>query len=344
MKNQIQNYEHSDIRFTNIQICIPFVILLFKCSIVLLLCFHCSAQQLPYYTQFKSNNVFLNPAVIGTKRLVDARLNYRAQWVGFDDAPTTEAISLNSRILRGTMGIGVAFFSDKTGPTQRNDFSLAYSYHIRFDDVEFSFGMAGHSLSYLVNGTKLHTHIPFDNTIDLTAIQKKTVYDASAGALLYNDRFHIGLSVLNMFEPSVNYYPENDTVHKTNISLVPHAYGSVGYNWSGQADWIWENSLQVLYAQANPMTIDYNLRLHYKQKIFAGISLRLKDAVAFHFGISPMNDFQVSYSYDLITSPLRSFQSGSHEIMLIWSSNLGLEKKKKYVVKEFKRQKYGYMF
>jgi type IX secretion system PorP/SprF family membrane protein len=302
------------------------------------------AQQLPYYTQFKTNNVMLNPGVVGTKRFIDARMDYRMQWVGLEGAPVTEGVSLNSRIVQGTMGVGAAFYRDQTGPTRRSDFSLAYSFHAKFEDVELSVGAAGQMLSYFVDGSQLHMHIPYDNAIDLTAMQKKTVYDANAGAFLYNDRFHLGLSILDLSEPTVNYFAESDSTHKTKIRIVPHIYGSVGYNWSGDPNWIWENSLQVVYAQANPITVDYNLRIHYRQKVFGGIAFRLHDAVAFQAGFTYREEFHVSYSYDFITSPLRQFQSGSHEIMLVWSSNIGRGKEKKYDNKRFKRQKYGFMF
>jgi type IX secretion system PorP/SprF family membrane protein len=301
------------------------------------------SQQLPYYTQIKPNSVFLNPAVIGTKRFIDARLNYRIQWVGFEDAPITNGISLNSRFFKETMGLAVNYVNDKTGPTKRSNLSLGYSYHLRFDDVELSAGIAYEMLTYFVYGNKLNLHIPFDNTIDLTTSQKQKVKNASAGLLFYNDRFHIGISVLNLLEPTINYFPDN-LIRKTNIDMVHHFYGSVGYNWSGQPEWIWENSLQVLYVEANPMFLDYNLRLHYMQKVFGGISIRLGDAIALHMGATIKENFQISYSYDLITSPLRSFQAGSHEIMLAWSSNMGLDKKRKGNTNRFKKQKYGFMF
>src|ERR1035437_9234659 len=272
-----------------------------------------NSQQLPYYTQFNSNNVMLNPGVVGTKRLLDTRIDYRKQWVGIDGAPVTEGVSLNSRIVNGTMGVGISYYKDQTGPTKRSDLSLAYSFHAKFEDVELSIGAAGQMLSYLVDGTQLYMHTPIDNAIDLTALQKKTVFDANAGAFLYNDRFHIGLSVLNLHEPTIDYFPQTDPIHKTRIVVVPHIYGSVGYNWSGDANWIWENSLQVVYAQANPITIDYNLRIHYLQKVFGGISLRLHDAIALQVGYTFKEEFHISYSYDIITSPLRQFQSGRSE-------------------------------
>ncbi len=302
------------------------------------------SQQMPYYSQFKPNNIMLNPGVAGTKRIIDIRTDYHNQWTGFDDAPVTTSFAANGRILNGTMGIGAAFFSDKTGPSKRSDMSFAYSYHAKFDDVELSAGIAWHLLTYSVDGSKLHMHVPFDNTIDLYQSQKKKVNDASAGLYFYNDRFHLGLSMLNLLEPTVNYYPQSDTVHKTKIHMVPHIYGSVGYNWSGNSDVIWENSLQVLYAQANPMSIDYNLRVHYKQKVFGGISVRLRDAISLQIGATFKEDFHISYSYDIVTSPLRAFEAGTHEIFLAWSSNINQDKKKKYDSSRFKKQKYGFMF
>ena len=60
-----------------------------------LLGFLSDAQQLPMFTQFVTDELLYNPAIAGTKRTYDVRLNYRDQWVGFQDAPTTESISMN---------------------------------------------------------------------------------------------------------------------------------------------------------------------------------------------------------------------------------------------------------
>ena len=84
------------------------------------------AQQLPYLTQMIGNDYLQNPAIAGTKRTLDARLNYRAQWVGFEGAPTTESFSLNNRFYKGKMGAGLYFMEDKIGPSkQLNSIPLA---------------------------------------------------------------------------------------------------------------------------------------------------------------------------------------------------------------------------
>ena len=79
------------------------------------------AQQLPYYTQNNSNGFMLNPGITGTKRLLDARINYRMQWVGYDGAPRTTSIGLHSRFLKGKMGAGLYFMQDKVGPAKQSN-------------------------------------------------------------------------------------------------------------------------------------------------------------------------------------------------------------------------------
>jgi type IX secretion system PorP/SprF family membrane protein len=306
--------------------------------------FSAAAQQMPYYTQYKPNQVMINPAVLGTKRLLDIRTHYRMQWVGFEDSPRTATFNINGRVFKERIGVGLNYFSDVTGPTKRSDLSVGGAYHLTFDDVELSVGAAYHRIMYQVDGTKLRMQIPFDNSINLNVLQKKNENDLSAGIYFYNDRFHVGAAALNLAGASFNYFPKEDTVHKSSIELVQHIYGSAGYNWSGNPDVVWENSIQAMYAKSSPITIDYNIRMHYQQKMVMGLSFRSGDAIALNIGATFMDEFHISYSYDLVISHLKKFQSGSHEIMLAWSKNAGGDKRKKYNNSRFARQKYQFMF
>ena len=81
-----------------------------------------------------------NPAFCGTKRLVDVRLNYRNQWTGFEGAPKTYVLSLNSRLWKGRIGVGGFIFNDVIGPFKTTNSSLTLAYHLKFPDSEFSIG------------------------------------------------------------------------------------------------------------------------------------------------------------------------------------------------------------
>ena len=295
------------------------------------------AQQLPYYSQFISNMYLLNPAITGTKRTIDARMDDRTQWVGYDGAPRTLAFSLHGRFDKGKMGAGMSIVKDEIGPSTQTAVAANYAYHIRFPDVEFSLGASGNLTKYTLDGSKITLHNTQDPAINQSISSFDWVPDASFGAYLYNDRFRLGISALHFINSKAEFY-KNDSAKKGIIKYATHANVILGYNYSTNPNYVMENVLLINYVVGAPVTVDYTVRLHYKSKMFVGTSLRLKDAIVLHVGATFMDNFQVSYSYDILTSPLSPYSHGSHEIMISYSQNL-------HIVKDrFSHQRYQYMF
>lgn len=316
---------------------------IFYFKMFMLLSVAAAAQQMPYYSQNRSNIYMFNPAVTGTKRLIDARLNYRMQWAGYDDAPRTASFSLNSRLMKGKMGAGAYVMQDNVGPAKQLNLGASYAFHIRFPDVELSGGIAGNFSKYTLIGSKLFIHNSQDPALDQFTTSGTWVSDANAGIYMYNDRFHLGLSAMHLFESTAEFY-KNDTTKKGLIKYANHINFSLGYNYSQNPDYVFESTIYGIYVQGAPFNIDYTLRVHYKEKVFAGFSLRLRDAVALHVGASFKDDFQVSYSYDLLIGKLRNYSSGSHEIMLVFSSSIFKSKHGRGGSDQFLHQRYGYLF
>ncbi|MDQ3045970.1 MAG: type IX secretion system membrane protein PorP/SprF [Bacteroidota bacterium] len=309
---------------------------------MLLIATYCSAQQLPYYSQYKSNMFMINPGITGTKRLIDARMNYRMQWIGYDGAPRTSSFSLHSRFLKGKMGAGIYMMQDKTGPSKQTNLGASYAYHLRFPDCELSAGVAGNFTKYTLTGGQITIHNSQDPAINQFVTNSTWTSDLNAGIYLYNDRFHLGVSALRALQSTAEFY-KNDSLKKGLVKYATHVHLTLGYNYSQNEDYVWESTLQAYYVPAAPLFLDYTLRMHYREKVFGGISIRLKDAVALHLGMTIMEDFQVSYSYDLLIGKMRKYSSGSHEIMLVCSTNI-FKKKKGRSNDEFLRQRYGYLF
>jgi type IX secretion system PorP/SprF family membrane protein len=306
------------------------------------LAFSVIGQQLPFYTQHSSNSFILNPGSTGVKRLIDARINYRQQWTGYEGAPRTASIGLNSRFFHGKMGTGLSIVQDETGPIKKLNFAGSYAYHIQFPDCELSAGLSGNVTQSTLVGSKITLHNSQDQAIDQSLTNSTFSEDMGVGIYLYNDRFHVGVSVLQPLQSKAEFY-KNDTLKKGLIKDAIHLNVSLGYNYSENPDYIWQSTLFSSYVNGAPLLLDYTLLLHYKEKIFGGFSIRLGDATAFHIGCSFLNDFQVSYSYDFVISGLRAYNSGSHEITLVYSTDLFRSKHGK-VNDRFLRQKYGYLF
>jgi type IX secretion system PorP/SprF family membrane protein len=299
------------------------------------------AQQYPFWTQYRSNLFMLNPAVAGTRQDIDARLSYRNQWVGFEGAPKTMGVSYHQKLYKNKMGLGGFVFQDQIGPFKNITTALAYAFKIKFDDVALSLGLNGsYNMQQVTQG-----FMTYQNTQDLAitnvlTTQKAHNYNAAAGVMLYNDRFYVAASMNNLIGSSFTY----DKTSKGNtkygvIQTVSHICLALGYNYSANPDYVWENSILANMVSGTPILFDYNLRLHIKHGLMVGGGFRLGTAVVAQVGWTFEDWVQLSYSYDFGTNHLRSTNSGSHEVkIVIFHNKAHLDHHKG--VKEFQKQKF----
>lgn len=315
-------------------------------KLLLILCMACAAnllaQQYPWWTQYRGQQYMMNPGFCGTKRLVDIRLNYRNQWTGYDGAPKTYALSINSRLWKGKIGVGGFVFQDNIGPFRNTASSLTFAYHVKFSDSEISFGVQGNYLKQKFIGTDITLRNQQDHAINQYVTDIAGTFDGSFGVVYYNDRFHLAVGANNVTGSELKHY-KGDSLYHGKYTNAAHYNVSAGYNWSDNPDFVFENSVMAVYTAGTPALLDYTLRLHIKKQLIAGVSLRFKDAVALQLGYTIMDQFQIVYSYDFVTSPLRRYQSGTHEAKFVWSTNLGTDKKRRGFNKTFLRQKFQYM-
>lgn len=300
------------------------------------------AQQYPWLTQYRSNLSMYNPAFCGTKRILDFRMFYRNQWTGYDGAPKTEAAVLNLRYLKGRLGTGGFVYRDQIGPFIATYAALSFAVHLRMEDIEVSAGAQANYTSQSFDGTKVTLHNQIDRAINQYIADKSHCWDGSFGLVAYNDRFYFGLAANNLIGSSMVYYINSPTNRGTYKNEGNYSV-NVGYNYSENPAYVFENSVMALYTAGVPFYFDYTLRVHVRNKFFFGGSIRLKDAVALHAGVTIQNYLQIAYSYDIVTSPLRTYQHGSHELSLVFSTNMGRDQKKRGLNGKFLHQKFQYL-
>jgi hypothetical protein len=118
--------------------------------LISLLTYNAEGQQIPLYTQYMMNSFLINPAVAGNDGLTSFNLTAREQWLGFENAPRTVAVSAQTRLLKtsfinrgrtvrrrptsrsrsGNVGLGGYIFNDRNGVIDRTGFQGSYSYHV----------------------------------------------------------------------------------------------------------------------------------------------------------------------------------------------------------------------
>ena len=62
--------------------------------------------------------------------------------------------------------------------------------------------------------------------------------------------------------------------------------------------------------------------MYYGGKFWAGASYRYKESIVGLIGVDITQNIRIGYSYDYNSGAIKSYSSGSHEILLLGSFNL----------------------
>jgi len=269
------------------------------------------AQQDAQFTQNMFNKLAINPGFAGTNRAICATLFYRNQWAGFEGAPKTILFSGDAYIPAIHGGLGLTFFNDQLGFDNTNLVKLCYSFNQPVGPGVLGIGLEGGMMQKSLAGPWL---APTDYTKDnaIPGDVKKATYDLGFGIYYATQQLYVGLSSTHL--------PESEFAAKVNakdfkFTNVRHYYITAGYAIPlGNPDLEIEPSIFVK-SDAASTQLDGNVRVIYQKMFWAGVTYRLTDAISPMIGFQK-SGFKVGYSYDVTTSDIKNYSSGSHEIMV----------------------------
>lgn len=270
------------------------------------------AQQLPQLSQYQFNDYVFNPAVAGSRPFFELRSGHRYQWVGIQDSPRTFTLS-GTTPLGKNMGLGGYLFTDNVGPTRRTGIQFSYAYHLRItDDLKLSLALSGGVLQFLIDGSKIQFNDPGDPVMD-DQLRGELKPDAKFGFMLYHPRYWFGAAAPQILQNKVYFVDDAD---QTLSVMEDHYYMTGGYRFLLGPDWKVEPSFLVKYVSPVPPKIDITATVRYREAFWLGASYRTNDAYCAMLGYWHKESFQFGYSYDIITSNLRNYSTGTHELML----------------------------
>lgn len=271
-----------------------------------------AAQQLPQLSQYQFNDYVINPAVAGSRPFFELRSGHRYQWVGIQDAPRTFTLSGATPIAHN-MGVGGYLFTDMVGPTRRTGIQFSYAYHLKLnEDLRLSMALSGGLLQFLIDGSKIQLRDPGDPAMD-DQLRGELLPDAKFAFYLYHDRFWFGATAPQIMRNRVQFM---EGARETLSRLEDHYYVTAGYRLPLGEDWSLEPSLLLKYVDPVPPKLDINATIRYRNTVWLGLSHRTNDAWCAMVGLWLKESFQFGYSYDMITSNLRNYSAGTHEVML----------------------------
>ena len=277
---------------------------------LVLTCYSGFAQQDSQFTQYMYNTININPAYAGSRGVMSIFGLHRTQWVGLDGAPTTNAFSINSPINNSNLGIGVSFVNDKIGPTNDNTISADISYTIPVsEEYKVSFGIKASGNMFNLDVNQLTP--AQSNDPNLQSYSNKLSPNFGAGVYLHSDKLYLGLSVPNFLQNS-KYNDNNVAVFQERMNF----YAIGGYVFDLSPSIKFKPAFITKVVTGSPLQVDASANFLFFDKLMLGAAYRWSAAVSALAGFQITDGLFIGYSYDMETTKLRRYNSGSHEIFL----------------------------
>lgn len=270
----------------------------------------CYCQQDSQYTQYMYNTANVNPAYAGSRETLTAFLLHRNQWVGLDGAPVTNNFTVNSPLGDSNFGIGVSFTNDKIGPTSENEISADLAYFIQIsENYKLSLGLKGTANLFNLDVNKLTIYDPLDPQFQ--NVDTEFSPNVGAGLYLFSENTYVGLSVPNFFE-SYRYNDNNVAITKEKM----HFYFIAGHVFELNPNLKFKPALMTKVVEGSPLQADITANFLLFDKLTLGAAYRWDAAVSGLAGFQISDSWFIGYGYDMETTKLARYNSGSHEIFL----------------------------
>jgi len=279
------------------------------------------AQQESIYTQYMFNRLVINPAYAGTVNGISLTAMYRHQWTGFQGQPQTFTFSGHAPIANNTMGVGAYVINDQIGVTGQTAFGVNYAYRIKINNSYLSLGVQASGIQKRLNGADLIVENPDPSIPSNNA--SSFLPDFGAGIFFNNGKFYAGASVAHL--APLKYSLTNGG----QAQLARHYFFTAGYDIS-LGDKVVLTPSAFVRSTDNKWQFDVNVNAMFLDRFWVGGVYRHQDAAAIIAGFYPIKDqLRISYSYDISTNGLSSYQNGTHEIMV--SYLIPTDAKEKYI-------------
>ena len=278
------------------------------------------SQQDSQFSHYMYNTINVNPAYAGSRGVLSLFGLHRAQWVGLEGAPSTTPFSINTPLGERGLGLGVSFINDRIGPSDENTISGDLSYSIPVSQVfKLSFGVKATAHLLNVDFTKLNIYQSQDDMLQYN-IDNKFSPNFGAGVYFHSQKSYLGLSVPSILETE-HFDSSSSSASSSIASERMHVYLIGGHVFDLTSDIALKPAFLTKLVSGSPLQLDLSANALFYQKLTLGVSYRLDAAVSALAGFQLTDSFFIGYGYDMDTTELANYNSGSHEVFLRFELN-----------------------
>ena len=221
-----------------------------------------SAQQIPQFSQYMFNGLYINPAYAGYKGDLYAHLMYRKQWMGVDGTPQTVMLGVDADLGRGS-NMGLVFTNDQIGVTTNTSIMLNYAYRFPVsEEGRLAFGLAAGAVYYGLDKAK--------STPDPLIAATENVWkpQVDVGAYLDWPDFYAGFSVMGLISNKA------DTGSMQIMRADPTFFLTGGGMIHIDETWAIAPSTMLKTDFKSPISVDITAMGVYAETFWLGLSYR----------------------------------------------------------------------
>ena len=287
-----------------------------------------SAQQDAQFTQFDNDKLTFSPAYAGAKGYPAVSALARRQWVGLEGAPASHALRFHTPIAQTRLGLGLRVHDDVVGPTRSSGAGLGIAYHLPVGTyTSLSLGLDASATHYRVDWTVLRGS---DSGSGATApdgdgTAARLLGNVGAGAMLYSDRFYVGLSAPRLLRNTLTDALEG--IGAPGREAL-HLYAMAGYDARLGVDYRLRPNLLVKYVVNAPLSVDLNALVVWRERLGAGLGFRTGSAdytraggesFSVHMRVMPDERLTIGGAYDYTLTRLGDYSSGTFELLAAYT-------------------------
>lgn len=286
--------------------------------VVLLLCLtRTQAQQDPQYTQYMYNMSVLNPAyATDDADAINLGGLYRAQWVGAVGGPTTGTFFMHTP-LKKRIEVGMSIVHDEIGDVvkESNVFAdVAYVLPLG-EKQKLSFGIKAGATFF---STNFNGFVFTDNLPDQAFANNlsRTYPNIGVGTFYFGEKYYVGLSAPNLLR--TKHLETQDGLTRTGVEEI-HYFLTGGYVFDLNDQFKFKPAFMTKAVSGSPVSLDVTANFLYNNMLEMGVGYRVGDAVSGLVNFRITQNLRIGYAYDYTLSNLSRFNSGSHEIMVLFN-------------------------
>jgi type IX secretion system PorP/SprF family membrane protein len=273
-------------------------------------------QQDSQFTNYMYNTVNINPAYAGSRGVMSIFGLHRSQWVGLDGAPVTNTFALNTPIRNSRVGLGLSIINDKIGPSDENTFSVDVSYTIPTSEkFKLSFGIKGTANLLNVDFSRMNIYNEGD-IYSQQNIDNKFSPNVGAGIYLHSNKTYFGFSVPNFLETK-HFDKNSSSLASSSVANERmHYYFITGHVFDLSSSVKLKPAILTKVVNGAPLQLDLSANFLIHDKFTFGAAYRWDAAASLLVGFQVSDSWLIGYSYDMETTKLANYNSGSHEFFL----------------------------